>query len=295
MYTEALTSRRRDTRLASARLMPSGPPLALRPDGCIRGAVAVWAAAMANDFADEVVVVTGASAGIGAALAEELARRGARLALLARRRARLEEVARRSGGAEAIAADVTRRDEVLRARDAVLARFGRIDAWVNNAGRGITRPVEALADDDLDQMMRDNLKSALYGMQAVLTHMKERGSGTIVNVSSMLGRVPFSSLRSAYSASKAALTSLTESLRFELAKDHPGIRLVLVFPGVVATDFGNNALFGGPDSRTLPGAQPVGEVARAIADAIRGGPLDVYTRPDGLERALGHLRAAAGA
>jgi NAD(P)-dependent dehydrogenase (short-subunit alcohol dehydrogenase family) len=250
---------------------------------------------MAKDFSDEVVVVTGASGGIGAALAEELARRGARLALLARRREKLEEVARRADGALAIVADVTRREEVVRARDAALARFGRIDAWVNNAGRGITRPVEALSDDDLDQMMRDNLKSALYGMQAVLPHLKERGRGTIVNVSSMLGRVPFASIRSAYSASKAALNSLGESLRFELAKDHPGIRIVNVLPGVVATDFGNNALFGGPDSRTLPGAQSVEEVARAIAGAIRGGPLDVYTRADGLERAVAHLRTLAGA
>jgi NADP-dependent 3-hydroxy acid dehydrogenase YdfG len=250
---------------------------------------------MANDLADQVVVVTGASAGIGAAVAEELARRGARLALVARRREKLEEVARAVGGAEIVPADVTRRDAVMAARDAVLARLGRIDAWVNNAGRGITKPVEALADDDLDQMIRDNVKSALYGMQAVLPHMKARGKGTIVNVSSMLGRVPFATIRSAYSASKAALGSLAETLRFELAQGFPGIRVVTVFPGVVATDFGNNALHGGPDSRTLPGAQPVGEVARAIADAIRGGPLDVYTRPDGLERALGHLRAAAGA
>ncbi len=251
--------------------------------------------AMAMDFAEQVVVVTGASAGIGAALAEELARRGARLALVARRREALEEVARRIGGAEVVPPDVTRREAVDAARDTVLARLGRIDAWVNNAGRGITRPVEALSDDDVDQMMRDNLKSALYGMQAVLPHMKERGRGTIVNVSSMLSRVPFATMRSAYSASKAALNSLTESLRFDLAKEFPAIRLVTVFPGVVATDFGKNALFGGPDSRTLPGAQPVGEVARTIAEALRGGPLDAYTRPDGLERVLAHLRGAAGA
>ena len=250
---------------------------------------------MAQDFAEQVVVVTGASAGIGEALAEELARRGARLALVARRKEALDEVARRVGGALVVPADVTRRVAVDAARDAVLASLGRIDAWVNNAGRGITRPVEALTDDDVDQMMRDNLKSALYGMQAVLPHMKQRGAGTIVNVSSMLGRVPFATMRSAYSASKAALNSLVESLRFDLAKEAPGIRLVTVFPGVVSTDFGKNALFGGPDSRTLPGAQPVGEVARAIAEALRGGPLDVYTRPDGLERALAHLRGAAGA
>ena len=253
------------------------------------------ASAMSNDFADQVVVVTGASAGIGAALAVELARRGARLALVARRRDRLEEVARKAGGAEVVVADVTRRAEVVAARDAALARFGRIDAWVNNAGRGITRPVEALTDDDLDQMFRDNVKSALYGMQAVLPHLKERGRGTIVNVSSMLGRVPFATARSAYCAAKAALDSLAEALRMDLAKESPGIRVVTVFPGVVATEFGNNALFGGPDSRTFPGAQPVEEVARIIAEGMQGGPADVYTRPDGLERALGHLKGLAGA
>ena len=250
---------------------------------------------MANDFADEVVVVTGASAGIGAALAEELARRGARLVLVARRRDRLLDVARRIGGAEVVVADVTRRDEVVAARDAALARFGRIDAWVSCAGRGITRAVEALTDEDVDEMIRDNVKSALYGMQAALPHLKERGRGTLVNVSSMLGRVPFATARSAYCAAKAALNALTEALRFDLAKDFPGIRVVTVLPGVVATDFGANALHGGADSRTLPGAQPVDEVARAIADAMHGGPADAYTRADGLERALGHLRALAGA
>ena len=250
---------------------------------------------MANDFADEVVVVTGASSGIGAALAAELGRRGARPVLVARRQDRLLDVARRIGGAEVVVADVTRRDEVLAARDAALARFGRIDAWVNNAGRGITRPVEALTDEDLDQMIRDNVKSALYGMQAVLPHLKERGRGAIVNVSSMLGRVPFATIRSAYCAAKAALDALAEALRMDLAKEHPGIRVVTVFPGVVATDFGASALHGGADSRTLPGAQPADDVARIIADAIHGGPADVYTRADGLERAVGHLRALAGA
>ena len=130
-------------------------------------------------------------------------------------------------------------------------------------------------------------------MQAVLPHLKERGRGAVVNVSSMLSRVPFATMRSAYSASKAALNSLSESLRFDLAKDHPGIRVVTVLPGVVATDFGKNALFGGPDSRTLPGAQSVEEVARAIADGIHGGPLDVYTHPDSLDRVVGHLRGLA--
>ena len=248
-----------------------------------------------NAATDKVVVITGASAGIGAALAEELSRRGARLVLAARRRDPLEAVARRAAHAEAVPADVTRRADVDRLRDAAMARFGRIDAWVNNAGRGITRPLAQLGDEDVDAMVRDNVKSALYGMQAVLPHFRETGKGVIANVSSMLSRVPFATIRSAYSASKAALDSLTETLRFELAQDFPGIRVVLVLPGIVATDFGNNALGGGPDSRTLPGAQPVDEVARVIADGLWSGPVDLYTRPDGLDRVLGHLRSLAGA
>jgi NAD(P)-dependent dehydrogenase (short-subunit alcohol dehydrogenase family) len=245
-----------------------------------------------GDYAGQVVVITGASAGIGAALAEELARRGARLALVARRREALEAVARATGG-EPVVADVTRREDVQRALQAALARFGRVDAWVNNAGRGLTRPLEALSDEDVDTMMRDNVKSALHGMQAVLPHFKQRGDGLIVNVSSMLSRVPWATARSAYSAAKAALDSLTETLRLELAREYPGIRVVLVLPGVVATDFGLNALGGGPDSRTLPGAQPVEEVARLMADGMRAGRGDIYTRPDGLERVLEHLRGLA--
>jgi NAD(P)-dependent dehydrogenase (short-subunit alcohol dehydrogenase family) len=248
---------------------------------------------MNQDYADQVVVVTGASAGIGAALAEELGRRGARLVLAARRKEQLDAVAKRVGGALVVVADVTRREDVRRLLETAVAFFGRVDVWVNNAGRGITRSIEQLTDEDVDAMVRDNVKSALYGMQAVLPHFKQRGTGVLVNVSSMLGRVPFATVRSAYSASKAALTSLTETLRMELSKDSPGIRVVTVFPGVVATDFGLNALGGGPDSRKLPGAQSVEEVARVVADGMRAGPVDLYTRPEGLERALDHLRGLA--
>ena len=244
---------------------------------------------------DQVVVVTGASAGIGAALAEELGRRGARLVLAARRREALEAVATRCGDAVVVPCDVTSRADVERLREAALARFGRIDAWVNNAGRGLTRPVAELTDEDVDAMVRDNLKSALYGMQAVLPHLKARGRGVIANVSSMLSRVPFATARSAYSASKAALDSLTEALRMDLAREAPGVRVVLVLPGVVATDFGLNALGGGPDSRALPGAQTAETVARLLADGLWSGPVDLYTRPEGLEQVLRHLRGLAGA
>src|SRR5687767_7418510 len=118
---------------------------------------------------DKVIVITGASAGIGAELARQAGEKGAKLVLAARRRPELEAVASRAGReAIAVVTDVTRRADMERLRDAALERFGRIDVWVNNAGRGITRPVSELTDEDLDAMMTDNVKSALYGMQVVL-------------------------------------------------------------------------------------------------------------------------------
>jgi len=241
---------------------------------------------------DQTIVITGASGGIGAALARQAAAAGARVVLAARRGDALDRVAAECGPeALAVVADVTRRDDVQRVLDEALARFGHVDVWVNNAGRGITRPVAELTDDDFDDMMRVNVKSALYGMQAVLPHFRERGTGQIVNVSSMLGRVPWASFRSAYNAAKHALNALTASLRIELREAHPGIAVTTVSPGVVATDFGTHALGGGPDSRGLPGAQPVDEVAGVILDAIRERRADVYTRPGMRERVAAYFAA----
>jgi NADP-dependent 3-hydroxy acid dehydrogenase YdfG len=229
-----------------------------------------------------VVVITGASAGIGAALAEHLGRQGTRLTLVARREKELAAVVARSGSASiAVVADVTRRADVQRAFQTAIERFGQIDVWINNAGRGISRLVSELTDEDLDEMMLVNVKSALYGMQTVLPHFKQRGSGHIINVSSMLGRVPFAPVRSAYSASKHALNSLTANLRMELMRDHPGIHVSTVHPGVVATDFGLNARHGGFDSRKMPGSQTAEQVAEVIAGVIDKPAADVYTRPEG--------------
>ena len=230
--------------------------------------------------AGKVVVITGASSGIGAALAELLARGGAKLALVARREQELRAVAARCGSdALPIVADVSRREEVRRVVAAAIGHFGRIDVWVNNAGRGISRPPSQLTDEDIHEMMQVNAMSAFYGMQEVLPHFRERGEGHIINVSSMLGRVPFALIRSAYSASKHFLNALTANFRDEVRASHPGIQVSLVSPGVVATDFGNRARHGGPDSRGLPGAQPVGEVAEVIASVIETRRADVYTRP----------------
>ena len=136
-----------------------------------------------------------------------------------------------------------------------------------------------LTDGDLDDMMRDNVKSALYGIQAVLPHFKSRNAGQLVNISSGLGRVPMVAFRSAYSAAKHALNALTACLRLELRQSHPGIMVSLVMPGIVATEFGNNALGGGPDSRVLPGAQSVEDATKVIVDVIEHPRPEAYTNP----------------
>lgn len=227
---------------------------------------------------EKVIVITGASSGIGAALAELLAGRGAMVALVARREQLLRDVAARSSGrAHPIAADVTRRSEVRRVVEQAIARFGRVDVWVNNAGRGITRVPSLLTDEDVDDMVRINVKSALYGMQEVLPHFKARGDGHVINVSSLLGRMPVAVHRSAYSAAKHFLNALTANIRDEVHQTHPEIQFSLVSPGVVRTEFGVRALHGGPDSRQLPGSQSAEEVAAVIAGVIESRRTDVYT------------------
>lgn len=241
---------------------------------------------------DGVVAITGASTGIGAALAERLGRRGVRVALIARRAEALQQVAGRCDGhGMAVVADMTRRADAERAVAEALAAFGGIDAWVNNVGRGITKPATELTDDDIDEMMRVNVKTALYGMQAVLPHFKARGQGHLVNVSSMLGRVPMAPFRSAYNGAKHFLNALTANVRDDLAGAYPGIAVSLVSPGVVRTEFGVNALYGGPDSRTLPNSQSADEVAAVIAGVLDTRARDVYTRPGARQMVLDYLGA----
>jgi len=241
---------------------------------------------------NQVVVITGASGGIGAALAELLAAGGAGVVLVARRGEALGAVAARCGErALAIVADVTRRDEVRRVVAESLGRFGQIDVWVNNVGQGISRSPSQLTDDDIDEMMRVNVKSALYGMQEVLPHFKERGAGQVINVSSMLGRMPFAVIRAAYNGAKHYLNALTANFRTEVQQTHPGIQVTLVSPGVLWTDFGLNARHGGPDSRRLPDGQSAEQVAAVIAEVIVSRRPDVYTRPGSHDRVVGYYDA----
>jgi NADP-dependent 3-hydroxy acid dehydrogenase YdfG len=236
---------------------------------------------------DKVVVITGASGGIGAALGRLLAGRGTSVVLVARRKDALDDVALHCGGrALVVVADVSEREAVRDVVAAALDSLGRIDVWVNNVGRGISRMPTELTDDDVQQMIRLNVLTTLYGIQEILPHFKARGEGHIVNVSSMLGRVPFAAFRSAYSGAKHFVNALTATLRDELRESWPEIRVSLVSPGVVRTDFGLNALHGGPDSRDLPFSQGPEEVAEVIADVIGSRALDTYTREGSRQRVL---------
>jgi short-subunit dehydrogenase len=238
---------------------------------------------------EKIVVVTGASSGIGAALAQLLAEQGHRVVLVARRQPELEAVAARcQGRGTVIVADVSSRDAVRKVVLGSIQQFGRIDVWINNAGQGISRVPSELTDDDIDDIMRINVKSVVYGMQEVLPHFKQRGDGQIINVSSLLGRMPTAMIRSAYCGAKHFMNALTATFREEVQQTHPGIQISLVSPGVVRTDFGLNAMHGGPDSRDIPYSQSAEEVASVIAGVIASREPDVYTRPGSRDRVVGY-------
>jgi short-subunit dehydrogenase len=234
---------------------------------------------------EKVIVVTGASSGIGAAVAQLVAQRGHAVVLTARREAPLAAVvAQCQGRGHAMTGDMSNRADVKRVVEDTVARLGRLDVWINNVGQGITRLPSALTDDDIDDIMRVNVKSAMYGMQETLPYFKARGDGHVINVSSMLGRIPNAMMRSAYCAAKHFLNAMTAMFREEVQQTHPSIQISLVSPGIVHTNFGLNALHGGPDSRLLPGAQTPEEVAAVIAGVIDSRAPDVYTRPGARER-----------
>jgi NADP-dependent 3-hydroxy acid dehydrogenase YdfG len=236
---------------------------------------------------DKVIVITGASAGIGASLAERLGGEGARLVLVGRREDALAAVAAQSGDrAVPIVADVTVRDEVRRVVRTAVERFGHIDVWINNAGQGITRQPSELTDEDIDLMMLVNVKSVLYGMQEVLSHFKDRGTGHVINISSELGRIPYAIHRSAYSGAKHFMNALTAMFRDEVQQTHPGIQFSIVSPGIVKTEFGVRARHGGPDSRQFAQAQTAEEAAAVIAEVIASRRRDAYTRPEAHRRVV---------
>ena len=222
---------------------------------------------------NKVVVITGASSGLGEATARLLAGEGAIVVLGARRVERIQSLAQelndRGGKALAIATDVTHADQVKRLVDAAVQTYGRIDIMINNAGLMPSSPLERLKIADWDRMIDVNIKGVLYGIAAALPYMQQQKAGHIINVSSVAGHKvrPGGAV---YSATKFAVRVLSEGLRMEVKPYN--IRTTVISPGAVATEL--------PDSMTEPDiaenfqkfyaeiAIPAESFARAVAFAI---------------------------
>ncbi len=228
----------------------------------------------------KVVLITGASEGIGAACAAEFARAGARLSLIARN----EEALRRAGGPDALITpgDLTLEDTRRRVVERTIERFGQVDILINNAGVGLYEPSWQARMEDARRLMELNFFATLGMIQLVAPHMRERHSGTIVNISSIAGlmTLPWMTL---YSASKFAVTSLTVGLRGELRRD--GVHAMLVCPGYNTTGFQRNAIGGAappPDvQRSRRFAIPPEECARDIRRGVERGVRTVVTPASG--------------
>ena len=231
---------------------------------------------MSDNIAGKVVVITGASSGLGEATARHLATLGAKLAIAARRTDRLDALAAELGGDVLIrTVDVTDRDAMKALVDAAVDRFGRIDVMINNAGLMPLSPLDRLKIDDWDRMIDVNIKGVLYGIAAVLPVMQAQKSGHIINVSSVAGHKvrPGSSV---YSATKHAVRALTEGLRQEV-KPY-GLRTTIISPGAVDTELPASVTEAdvgeGVQAMYAKTAIPAASFARAVAYAI-GQPDDV--------------------
>jgi NADP-dependent 3-hydroxy acid dehydrogenase YdfG len=192
---------------------------------------------MSNNIKGKIVVITGASSGMGEAAAKHLSALGATVVLGARRTDRIEKLAKEindnGGKALAIAMDVTQREQVKSFVDAAVEQFGRIDVILNNAGIMPLSTMDSLHADEWDKMIDVNIKGVLNGIAAVIPYMKEQKSGQIINTSSVAGHKVFNG-SAVYSATKYAVRALTEGLRMEVKPYN--IRTTIVCPGAVKTE-----------------------------------------------------------
>jgi short-subunit dehydrogenase len=222
------------------------------------------------ELSGKVVVVTGASMGIGEAIAKSFADEGASVVMLSRDAGRVEAARERVGSAErtlAMACDVKHREDVDRAIGLTLHHFKRIDAWVNNAGHGLLDSVAEMDMAACREMFDTNLFGAVGAMQAVIPVMRQQGGGTIINISSVAGHIPIP-FHAAYSATKFALNAIGKAAGVELKKD--GIHVLTVCPGYVRTPFSENAVRGKELKQVRPG-KVKGITAERVARAtLRG-------------------------
>jgi NADP-dependent 3-hydroxy acid dehydrogenase YdfG len=223
---------------------------------------------------DKVVLITGASSGIGAGIARELGRAGARLVLGARRTDRLEALAAEIGGDILVRRlDVTDREDVAAFADAARARFGRLDVIVNNAGVMPLSLMASLKVDEWERMVDVNIKGVLYGIAAVLPEMTRRGSGQIVNIAS-IGALAVSPTAAVYCATKYAVRAISDGLR----QENDRIRVTCIHPGVVESELA--------DTITDPVAAEAMKTYRAIAlqpDAIGRAVRYAIEQPDDVD------------
>ena len=234
---------------------------------------------MAKPLSEQVVVITGASQGIGRETALQLAARGASVVVTARNEEALTglagQIEQTGGRAEAVVADVAEYDQIARVGDRAIERFGRVDTWVNNAAVSIYATVEQLEPQEMERLVHVNLLGQMYGSKVAVALMKPRGGGTIVNVGSALSdrAIP---LQSAYVASKHGIAGFSEALRLELMHERAGIDVVLILPSST-----NTPLFGW--ARSKLGVQPMpvppvyepGVVAEAICHAAEHGGREI--------------------
>jgi short-subunit dehydrogenase len=204
------------------------------------------------ELAGKIVVITGASMGIGEAIAKIFADQGASIVMLSRDASRLEEARGRVGHTErtlALTCDVRHREDIDRAIGLTVHHFQRIDVWINNAGHGLLDSIAQLNMAACREMFDTNFFGAIGAMQAVIPVMRRQGGGTIINISSVAGHIPIP-FHAAYSATKFALNAMGKAAGVELKKD--GIHVLTACPGYVRTAFGENAVQGNEMKRVRP-------------------------------------------
>jgi 3-oxoacyl-[acyl-carrier protein] reductase len=231
------------------------------------------------DLKHQVAIVTGASRGIGRAIAEALALEGARLVLTSLTPARLEESVRalrsRACEVEAVAGDVGDEETAQRLVDTAVTRFGQVDIAVNNAGIGSLGSLESMDPAEFDRVFRTNVRGPFLLMRAAIPAMKRKGGGTLVSLASLAGVNPVPQ-RAAYSATKWALIGLSRSVFQEVRRD--GIRVIILEPGSTLTEFGHDPLKMAHEEKLV---RPE-DVAAALMAALSspGNRLEIEIRPD---------------
>jgi short-subunit dehydrogenase len=235
---------------------------------------------MARAISEQVVVITGASSGIGRETALMFGRKGASVVVAARNEEALHEVAQEIGNeggkAHVVATDVAEWSQVERLAKEAIKKFGKIDTWVNDAGVAEYATVEQMTIEEIDRIIKVNLMGEIYGMKAALPHLKKQDEGTIINVSSVLGvrSVP---LQAAYCAAKHGVNAFGEALRMELEHEGSKVAVTTIMPSSINTPFFDHARSKmGVNPQPIPPVYEPSAVAEAIVFAAEHPQRQIY-------------------